>query len=77
LESDGFLGDFYGPQSAQQGPTRSVPGEYLDHFYSNILAGYDEFGGLGDPHDALGTLALGQRHLRGAAPPHMRWEVST
>jgi len=28
----------------------------LDHFYSDILAGYDKFGGLGDPHEALGTL---------------------
>jgi hypothetical protein len=55
-ESEGFPGDFYSLQSAQQGPTRSAPGEILDHFYSNILAGYDEFGALGDPHEALGTL---------------------
>ena len=55
-ESDGFPGDFYGPHPDQQGPTLSAPGEFLDHFYPNILAGYDEFGGMGDPREALGTL---------------------
>jgi FtsP/CotA-like multicopper oxidase with cupredoxin domain len=55
-ESDGFPGDFYGPHPDQQGPTLSGPGEFLDHFYPNILAGYDEFGGIGDAREALGTL---------------------
>jgi FtsP/CotA-like multicopper oxidase with cupredoxin domain len=60
-ESDGFPGDYYGPHPDQQGPTLSAPGEFLDHFYPNILAGYDEFYGrpgyaLGDPREALGTL---------------------
>jgi FtsP/CotA-like multicopper oxidase with cupredoxin domain len=60
-ESDGFPGDFYGPHPDQKGPTLSAPGEFLDHFYPNILAGYDEFHGLpgfsiGDPREALGTL---------------------
>src|SRR5712691_155809 len=55
-ESDGFPGDFYGAQPDQQGPTLSASGEFLDHFYPNILAGYDEFGGIGDPREALGTL---------------------
>jgi FtsP/CotA-like multicopper oxidase with cupredoxin domain len=55
-ESDGFPGDYYGPHPDQQGPTLSAPGEFLDHFYPNILAGYDEFGGLGDAREALGTL---------------------
>jgi hypothetical protein len=60
-ESDGFPGDYYGPHPDQQGPTLSAPGEFLDHFYPNILAGYDEFHGLpgyaiGDAREALGTL---------------------
>jgi len=60
-ESDGFPGDFYGPHPDQQGPTLSASGEFLDHCYPNILAGYDEFYGLpgytiGDPREALGTL---------------------
>src|SRR5262245_6048965 len=55
-ESDGFPGDYYGPHPDQKGPTLSASGEFLDHFYPNILAGYDEFGGIGDPREALGTL---------------------
>jgi len=42
----------------------------LDQFYPNILADYDEFGGRGDPREALGTLALGYHGLRGTAPTH-------
>jgi FtsP/CotA-like multicopper oxidase with cupredoxin domain len=60
-ESDGFPGDYYGAHPDQQGPTLSACGEFLDHFYPNILAGYDEFHGMtgfryGDPREALGTL---------------------
>ena len=55
-ESDGFPGDYYGPHPDQRGPTLSASGEFFDHFYPNILAGYDEIGGLGDPREALGTL---------------------
>jgi len=55
-ESDGFPGDFYGSHPDQRGPTLSAAGEFLDHFYPNILAGYDEYGGIGDPREALGTL---------------------
>jgi hypothetical protein len=55
-ESDGFPGDYFGPHPDQKGPTLSESGEFLDHFYPNILAGYDEFGGIGDPREALGTL---------------------
>ena len=56
-ESDGFPGDFYGPHPDQQGPTLSASGEFFDHFYPNIMAGYDEMhNGYGDPREALGTL---------------------
>ncbi|MGH8433067.1 MAG: multicopper oxidase family protein [Pseudomonas sp.] len=54
-ESDGFPGDFY--SKTQQGPTLSAPGEFKDHFYPNIYAGYDQQKTpLGDPNEALGTL---------------------
>jgi FtsP/CotA-like multicopper oxidase with cupredoxin domain len=55
-ESDGFPGDCYGSHPDQKGPTLSASGEFLDHFYPNIMAGYDEYGGSGDPREALGTL---------------------
>jgi hypothetical protein len=39
-ESDGFPGDFYGPQPAQQGPTRSAPGEFFAvTFYDDTIRG--------------------------------------
>jgi len=42
-ESDGFAGDFWGP------------GFFKDHHYPNIYAGYDTFGGNGDPREAMRT----------------------
>lgn len=42
-ESDGFAGDFWGP------------GFFKDHHYPNIDAGYDTFGGNGDPREATCT----------------------
>jgi FtsP/CotA-like multicopper oxidase with cupredoxin domain len=53
-ESDGFPGDFYSPTKA--GPTLAGPGQFKDHFYPNVYAGLDTFGGIGDPREALGTL---------------------
>ncbi|MGH8760550.1 MAG: multicopper oxidase family protein, partial [Burkholderiales bacterium] len=54
-ESDGFPGDYYSATKA--GPTLAAPGEFKDHLYTNIYAGYDEFqNGIGDPREALGTL---------------------
>lgn len=43
-ESDGIPSDFFNP------------GEFWDHHYGNILAGYDQFGAPGDPREALTTL---------------------
>lgn len=43
-ESDGFPLDFY------------EAGQYKDHHYANILAGYDAFPPRGDEREALGTL---------------------
>ncbi|WP_369959321.1 multicopper oxidase family protein [Pseudomonas benzenivorans] len=54
-ESDGFPGDYFSPLKA--GPTLAAPGQFKDHFYSNIYAGYDELqNGIGDEREALGTL---------------------
>jgi FtsP/CotA-like multicopper oxidase with cupredoxin domain len=52
--SDGFAGDYYSPTRA--GPTMGGPGRFHDHFWPNVYAGYDSYGGLGDPREALGTL---------------------
>ena len=53
-ESDGFPGDFYSATKA--GPFLSSPGQFQDHFYPNVYAGLDEFGGTGNYKEALGTL---------------------
>lgn len=42
-ESDGFAGDFFGP------------GFFKDNHYANAYAGIDEFGGNGDPREAMHT----------------------
>ena len=42
-ESDGFAGDFFGP------------GLFKDNHYANAYAGIDEFGGNGDPREAMHT----------------------
>lgn len=59
-ESDGFPGDYF--SAIKSGPTMGGPGEFKDHFYPNIYAGFDEFPkGPGNPvggdkREALGTL---------------------
>ncbi len=53
-ESDGFPGDYFSPVKA--GPTLAEPGRWKDHFYPNVYAGLDQYGGIGDPREALGTL---------------------
>jgi FtsP/CotA-like multicopper oxidase with cupredoxin domain len=53
--SDGFPGDFFGP--AKFGPTLTAPGQFRDHFYPMVYAGYEQFPVTdGDPREALGTL---------------------
>src|SRR5262245_10670535 len=42
-ESDGFAGDFFGR------------GLFKDNHYANAYAGIDEFGGIGDPREAMHT----------------------
>ncbi|ALQ51390.1 multicopper oxidase family protein [Nitrosomonas ureae] len=59
-ESDGFPGDYFSATKA--GPTLNGPGQFKDHFYPNVYAGYDEFPKSpsnpvgGDKREALGTL---------------------
>jgi FtsP/CotA-like multicopper oxidase with cupredoxin domain len=43
-ESDGFAGDFF------------ATGLFKDNHYPNVYAGVDQFGGIGDPREALRTL---------------------
>ena len=67
-ESDGFAGDFYSATKA--GPTLTAPGSWNDHFYPNVYAGIDEFGGIGDPREALGSLFY-HDHTEGMTAPNM------
>jgi len=53
-ESDGFPGDYFSVSKA--GPTLASPGMFKDHLWPNVYAGLDEYGGIGDPREALGTL---------------------
>ncbi|MDM8349663.1 multicopper oxidase domain-containing protein [Pseudomonas sp. sp1636] len=54
-ESDGYPGDYFSPIKA--GPTLAGPGQWKDHFYPNIYAGYDQMqNGIGDEREALATL---------------------
>lgn len=67
-ESDGFASDFYSP--LQFGPTLTAPGYFKDHFYPNVYAGLDEFRGLGDAREALGTLFY-HDHVDGVTAPNV------
>ncbi|WP_439888577.1 multicopper oxidase family protein [Pseudomonas sp. MBLB4123] len=70
-ESDGFPGDFY--SAVKAGPTLAAPGQFLDHFYPNIYAGYDEQqNGIGDPREALGTLFYHDHTMDFTAPNLVR-----
>lgn len=65
-ESDGFPGDFHSPLKA--GPTLSWPGQWRDHFWPNVYAGLDRYGGIGDPREALGTCFFHDHNLDFTAP---------
>ncbi len=65
-ESDGFPGDYFSAFKA--GPTLGGPGRFKDHFYPNVYAGLDEYGGIGDPSQALGTLWYHDHTLDFTAP---------
>jgi FtsP/CotA-like multicopper oxidase with cupredoxin domain len=40
-----------------------IPGQWKDHFYPNVYAGVDQYGGLGDPREGLGSLWYHDHHL--------------
>ncbi len=65
-ESDGFPGDYFSP--VKSGPTMAAPGYFKDHFYPNVYAGIEEFGGIGDMREALGTLWYHDHTLDFTAP---------
>ncbi len=65
-ESDGFPGDYF--SEFKSGPTLDSPGRWKDHFYPNVYAGLDEFGGIGDSREALGTLWYHDHTLDFTAP---------
>jgi FtsP/CotA-like multicopper oxidase with cupredoxin domain len=53
-ESDGFPFDWWSSNAYGPGLTRT--GYYKDHHYPMVYAGLDQYGGIGDPREALGTL---------------------
>ena len=65
-ESDGFPGDYFSATKA--GPTLGGPGIFKDHFYPNVYAGLDQYGGIGDSREALGTLWYHDHTLDFTAP---------
>lgn len=69
-ESDGFPGDYF--SETKYGPTLSKKGKFKDHFYPNVYAGLDEFGGIGDMREALGTLWYHDHTMDFTAPNSQR-----
>ena len=69
-ESDGFPGDYF--SETKYGPTLNKEGKFKDHFYPNVYAGLDEFGGIGDKREALGTLWYHDHTLDSTAPNAQR-----
>ncbi|MEJ7929784.1 multicopper oxidase domain-containing protein [Ramlibacter sp. AN1015] len=53
-ESDGYPTDWF--SETAYGPTLTRPGRYKDHHYPMVYAGVDQYGGIGDPREALGTM---------------------
>ncbi len=69
-ESDGFPGDFF--SRTKKGPTLGASGLFKDHLYPNVYAGLEEFGGIGDSREALGTLWYHDHTLNFTAPNAVR-----
>ena len=65
-ESDGFPGDFH--SAVKAGPNLTMPGQWRDHFWPNIYAGIDQYGGIGDPREALATCFFHDHNLDFTAP---------
>ena len=69
-ESDGFPGDYW--SASRSGPTLATPGQFKDHFWPNVYAGIDDFGGIGDPREGLGTLWYHDHTMDFTAPNVLR-----
>lgn len=51
------LHNMHSPSESDGNPLyTNYPGHYWDHHYPNVYAGVKQFGGLGDPNEALGSL---------------------
>ena len=72
-ESDGFPGDFFSPRKA--GPHLTLPGQWRDHFWPNIYAGIDRFGGIGDPREALCSCFYHDHNLDFTAPNVLKGQI--
>lgn len=72
-ESDGFPGDFFSPLKA--GPNLTSPGQWRDHFWPNVYAGLQQFGGIGDPREALGTCFYHDHNLDFTAPNVLKGQI--
>lgn len=68
--SDGFPGNYF--SATKNGPTLSEPGGFQDHHYPNVYAGVDQFGGIGDSREALGTLWYHDHRFDFTAPNVLR-----
>ncbi len=65
-ESDGYPTDWF--SSTACGSTLTSPGDYKDHHYPMVYAGVEQFGGIGDPREALGTLWYHDHRVDFTAP---------
>ncbi|KQT09613.1 hypothetical protein ASG30_13720 [Ramlibacter sp. Leaf400] len=65
-ESDGFPTDWF--SASGYGPTLTRAGEYKDHHYPMVYAGVDQYGGIGDPREALGTMWYHDHRVDFTAP---------
>jgi len=53
-ESDGYPTDWF--SASAYGPTLTRAGQYKDHHYPMVYAGLDQYGGIGDPRESIGTM---------------------
>jgi FtsP/CotA-like multicopper oxidase with cupredoxin domain len=65
-ESDGFAGNFYSRTSF--GPTIASAGAWQDYCYPMAYAGFEQYGGNGDPREGQGTLWYHDHRMDFTAP---------
>jgi FtsP/CotA-like multicopper oxidase with cupredoxin domain len=72
-ESDGYPGDFFSPIKA--GSTLAAAGQWRDHFWPNVYAGLDQYGGIGDAREALGTCFYHDHCMDFTAPNVLKGQI--